>query len=405
MQFLLKHKNWLIATSILLFVGIGIGFLLINKPTYHVNIWVDNQSQPITLQTNLNTPAAILTQAHITLSAENRVLVNGQTSALNQPINNLDHAVIQVRHAHRIDLNVDGKISILRSSALTLGQALWENNLIFTVSDFITPPLDTALDQDLQVTIRRSQLLRIQIQGQEINLPSAAQTVGDALAQAGVSLQNLDYSIPAGNDPLLPVDRTIKVVRVREEIQLQSTPIPFTSEMVADPQAPIDTQKVIQIGQYGLEMARVRVRFEDGKETSRQTESKWMAKSPVSQKMAYGTLTIIQTLSTQDGTIEYWRALSVFITSYKDTGSRTASGKWPTYGDIAVNPTWYKCLKGTRFYIPGYGFGTIDDVCPGCVGKPWIDVFIPTSEYKEWHTTEMIYFLIPQPANFQCTLQ
>jgi 3D (Asp-Asp-Asp) domain-containing protein len=143
----------------------------------------------------------------------------------------------------------------------------------------------------------------------------------------------------------------------------------------------------------------VRVRYEDGKEVSRKTEAEWISKAPVTQKNAYGTMVNIQTLSTPDGTIQYYRAISVYITSYRDTGNPTASGKWPTRGDVAVRPEWYKFMKGARLYIPGYGIGTVTDVCPGCVGKPWIDVFIPTAEYVGWHSTQMVYFLAPAPIN------
>ena len=62
-------------------------------------------------------------------------------------------------------------------------------------------------------------------------------------------------------------------------------------------------------------------------------------------------------------------------------------------------------VRALRLYIPGYGVGTVVDVCPGCVGKPWIDVFISTAQYVSWHTTETIYFLNPPPANFECSLQ
>jgi 3D (Asp-Asp-Asp) domain-containing protein len=249
----------------------------------------------------------------------------------------------------------------------------------------------------MQVDIRRSQPVRILVQGQEISLPTAAQTVGQALAQAGISLQNLDYSQPAENEPV-PANRIIKVIRVREELQTQSKPVPFTSELVADAQMEIDSQKVIQAGLNGIKLSRIRIQYADGKEVKRQVESEWVAKQPVAQKTAYGTKINIKTVVTADGNMEYWRAVSVYITSYHDTGQTTASGKWPEKGDVAVNPTWYKKMKGLRLYIPGYGFGTIRDTCPGCVGKPWIDVFFPETAYTGWHRTEMIYFLIPAPS-------
>ncbi len=398
MDFFRKNARFLLAGTAVILVLTILLIIFINNASTTVTVYVDGQENPLKIITRSNIPAIFLKQAGLALASEDRILVNGIQVSTNKPVENISNAVIQLRKAHQIELTLDGKLSTFRSAAPTLGQALWEQSIILRTSDFISVPLETPLITDSKVTIRHSQPVRILVQGQEITLPTAAENIGQALAQAGISLQNLDFSIPSENDPI-PADRTIKVVRVREEITMQPKPIPFTSEYVTDAQLEIDSQKVVQTGEYGLRIARVRVRIEDGKEVSRKTEAEWVSKAPVTQKYAYGTKINIQTLSTPDGVIQYYRAISVWITSYHDTGSPTASGKWPARGDVAVRPEWYKYMKGARLYIPGYGIGTVTDVCPGCVGKPWIDVFIPTSEYVGWHTTKMIYFLTPVPAN------
>ena len=398
MNFLRKNVKFLLAGTAVILVLTILLIVYINSASTTVAVTIDGQDKPLKITTRSNIPAVFLKQAGLALNAEDHILVNGIQVSADKPVENIGNAVIQLRKAHQIELTLDGKPSTFRSAAPMLGQALWEQSIILRTSDFISVPLETSLFTDLKVTIRRSQPVRILVQGQEITLPTAAENIGQALAQAGIPLQNLDYSIPSENDPI-PADRTIKIVRVREEITMQPTPIPFTSEYFTDAQLEIDSQKVVQIGEYGLRIARVRVRYEDGKEISRKTEAEWVSKAPVTQKYANGTKINIQTLSTPDGTIQYYRAVSVWISSYRDTGSRTASGKWPARGDVAVNPEWYKTMKGASLYIPGYGIGTVTDICPGCVGKPWIDVFIPTSEYVSWHTTEMIYFLPPVPAN------
>lgn len=397
-----KYRSYFIsASAFLLFILLAV---LGSNTSAQVTIWVDDQPQPIILQTNSSKPAEFIRQAGISFGDHDRLLVNGIPTSIGKPLPNPAQFHLQVRHAHHIELFADGQNYVFLSSARTLGQALWENNIILHSTDFLSLPVQTPLNSDLKVTLQKSQPLRIIENGKEIELLSSAETVGQALTMAGFSLQNLDYSEPAENEPI-PVDHVIKIVRVREEIQLQPTPIPFDSEYVANSEMALDTQEMVQPGEVGITMARVRVRYEDGRETNRVTEAEWISKEPVTQKFAYGTKYSVQTTSTPDGTIEYYRAVSVWITSYKDTGSRTASGKWPTKGDVAVNPNWYKYMKGSRLYIPGYGFGTVVDVCPGCVGKPWIDVFLPTAEYVSWHTTETIYFLTPVPTNLLWILE
>jgi resuscitation-promoting factor RpfB len=397
MQFIKKNAKFVIPgmAGVLLLV---LALIFIKPFTKEIKIYVEGQDLPVLVRSSSKTPVEFFKQAGILMKPEDRIVVDGIQVAADKPIENPTASSIQLFKAHKINLNEDGQASEFFSAAPTLGQALWEKNIILRHADVISIPLDASIQDDLKVTIRRSQLIRIQFDGKEIALPVAADTVGDALAQAGVSLQNLDYSLPGDNEAL-PADRIIKVVRVSEEIKMQTAAIPFTTEYVADNQLGMDSQKLVQAGEYGFKISRIRIRYENGKEVQRKTEAEYIAKAPVVQRYAYGTQANIQTLSTPNGTIEYYRALSVWITSYHDTGSRTASGKWPAYGDVAVRPEWYKALKGSRLYIPGYGVGTITDVCPGCVGKYWIDVFIPTAEYVGWHKTETVYFLTPIPNN------
>jgi resuscitation-promoting factor RpfB len=397
MEFFRRNLKYILpaAVGVLLLV---LAFVFINPFGDSFTIFVDGMEQPFAIKSRSTIPADFLKEAGFSLRDEDRILVNGLPVAASQPIENPGQKTIQYFRSWRINLNLDGQAIEFYSSAPTLGRALWEHNIFLVAADAVSIPLETPITRDLTVSIRRSQPVRILLAGGEINLPVAAENVGQALAQAGISLQNLDYSQPAENEPI-PADRTIKVVRVSEEVKMQPTAIPYTTENVADAQLELDEKKLVQAGEYGLKIARIRIRYEDGKEVSRKTEAEFISKAPVVQKYAYGTRAAIGTLSTPNGVIEYYRAVSVWITSYHDTGSPTASGKWPAYGDVAVRPEWYRALKGSRLYIPGYGIGTITDVCPGCVGKYWIDVFIPTADYVGWHKTETVYFLTPIPAN------
>ena len=397
MQFIQRNAKYIFptATGVVLLV---LALVLLNQGNKPINIYIAGQEKPLVIEPRSNIPQEILRQAGISIQEKDRVLVDGIRVAADQPIEDMGKKTIQVIKAKKINLTMDGQVIEFNSSAATLGQALWEENIFLRVADDISMPLSTPLKEELKVAIRRSQPVHIRLASGEVNLPTAAVTVGEALAQTGISLQNLDYCLPGENEPL-PADRIIQVVRVSEEIGMQPSTIPFTTEYVADGQLDLDTKKLIQAGEYGLRITRVRIRYEDGHETERKTEAEYVAKPPVTQKYAYGTKANIQTLSTPNGVIEYYRAINAWITSYHETGSRTASGTWPVYGDVAVRPEWYKALKGSRVYIPGYGIGTISDVCPGCVGKYWIDVFIPQSAYVSWHKTETIYFLTPIPAN------
>ena len=397
MAFLKRYRNvFLLALGVCVIITIAFfGFSAAQTKTWR--IWLPGASEALLVKSREKLPARILSDGNIEISEGDLVFNNGIPVDINTPLGNTN-PMLQIKRAVQITFTEGGNTRTFYSSAHTLGEALWQQGIILRASDNLLPPADTPLQEPISVELRRGQPLRILTAGKEILLTSAADKVGATLAEVGISLQGLDYSIPAEDQPI-PADRTIKIVRVREDVVLTQTTIPFPIEQIADAELELDQSKVLQAGELGIKASRQRVRYEDGQETARVTESEWVAQEPKAQKTAYGTKIVIHTANTPAGPIEYWRAVTVYITSYKDTGSRTSSGTWPVKGDIAVILPWYRAFKGMRMYVPGYGIGVVSDVCPGCVGKPWIDVFIPTAEYVGWSKTQTVYFLTPIPAN------
>jgi hypothetical protein len=66
---------------------------------------------------------------------------------------------------------------------------------------------------------------------------------------------------------------------------------------------------------------------------------------------------------------------------------------------VALREDLYLALQGQQLYIPGYGFASIEDVCGGCVGRPWIDLGFSDRNFEPWHSWVTVYFLTPVPAN------
>ncbi|NMC45481.1 MAG: DUF348 domain-containing protein [Chloroflexi bacterium] len=369
------------------------------------SVWVsfDDEAALHQIPVQGNTYAEVLSNAGFPLGEMDRMWVNGMHTAADQEVELKTGDTLQVSRAYPLSIHDEGVERTLLTSAHTVGQALWENNITISSDDYISLPLDTIIDQSLSLDIRRSSTITIQVDGKEITGSASAQTVGEALAQSGIALEALDYSIPAENEAL-PADGVIQVMRVSEEIILAEEIIPYETEYVADPELDLDQYAEVEAGAAGLSISRVRVRTENGVEVSRKTEESWIAKSPVSRKTAYGTKITIQSTSTPDGTIEYWRAVTVTAHSYHDTGYRTASGKWPEYGMMAVSSSWWPTMQGTSFYVPGYGIAVVEDKCGACEGNMLIDLFIPTEDYVGWHKSVTLYFLTPVPSNIKYVL-
>ena len=373
---------------------------------------IDGESISI-VQTDERVPSAILAEAGISLAPEDRVLVNGVVVSAESPITNYP-ITLQIRRAVTVTLSTPQGLQTIQTSALTIGEALQEAGIQLRAEDAISQPLQSPVlrlgsgqvsSLQLPITIYQSHTITITSNNKTITVTSSAQTIGEALAEAGIPLTGDDYSIPSENEAL-PADGKIKVVRVSESVLLAQKPIPFTSELIASAEVPLDQTQILQPGEPGLAMQRIRVRYEDGVEVARVTEDEIMVRPPKNRVLGYGTKIEIKTAVVDGVTIEYWRAVNIYITSYSPCrvggdrcSSITASGATAKKGVVGMRLAWYQVMKGQSLYIPGYGFATVADVCPGCVGKPWIDVAYSDDDYVGWSSWVTVYFLTPVPPN------
>jgi uncharacterized protein YabE (DUF348 family) len=364
----------------------------------------------ITLQTDERVPSALLSQTGITLNPNDRVLVNGLPIDPNLPTTNLP-TTIQIRRAVSIAIITSDKEQKLQSSAFTVGEALQEASIWLRAGDRVEPELDTPLTDGMRITLTAPRRLIVSVDGKSVQIQSSRRTVGEALAEAGMPLVGLDYSLPAEKDPL-PSDGQIRVVRVSESVVLAQRPIPFENELQASADVPLDQTQILQPGENGLSVQRIRIRYEDGKEVSRATENETLVRPPKKRIVAYGTKIEVKTAAVDGVKIEYWRTMQMWATSYSPCRSGgngchsgTSSGKSLRKGMVGLRYNWYLSMQGQRLYIPGYGFATVEDVCGGCVGKPWIDLGYSDNDYEQWGTWVTVYFLTPVPTNVPYDLQ
>jgi uncharacterized protein YabE (DUF348 family) len=341
----------------------------------------------------------------IRLTPNDRLLLNGLPISLDQPIT--DYPItLQVRRAVPITIHTGEGESQVQSSAWTVGEVLQEASIWLRAGDKATPSLGSRISNPL-ITVHQlpSHTLSITTNGKTILTSSSARTVGEALAGAGIPLMGLDYSIPAEDEPL-PANGQIRAIRVSESLQLAQQPIPFESELQASADVPLDQTQIMQPGEPGLTVQRIRIRYEDGEEISRVTEDETLVRPPKTRVLAYGTKVEVKTATVDGVQIEYWRAVQMYATSYSpcrsgtdECHSGTSSGKALRKGMVALREDLYLAMQGQQLYIPGYGYASVEDVCGGCVGRPWIDLGYSDNNFEPWHSWVTVYFLTPVPAN------
>jgi resuscitation-promoting factor RpfB len=382
---------------------------------HEFSLWVGPTGNIYQFISTVDTPRGLLALAGIEPAPEDIIRINGQVYTLDQSLPNARSIVLQYIPAIPVAVKQNGTESLIRSTDATLGQALWAGNIRLKGGDALAIPFSASLQNAQEITLTKATPLTIQVDGRSVRSLSMAATVGQALQNNGISLQNLDYSTPSEDSPL-PADGAIKVVRVREEVQVEQQSLPFKMTTREDNTLELDQRKEVSTGQYGLAISRVLVRYEDGVEVSRTTEETTTLVQPVDQVVAYGTQIVLHTMDTGYGTtITYYRKASVYATSYSPCrlaradgssacGYKTASGTTMRNGVVAVSLDWYYLFKGSQVYIPGYGQGSIEDTGGGIPGRYWIDLGYDDASWVSWSSWVTVYFLAPAPANVPLVL-
>ncbi len=396
----MKHLFWPLLAVLLVSCGP-------EQPSVHV---IDGQNI-LTLSPTSQTPAAIVVQAGIALGPADKIYLNGVELPTDYALSPGGTYTLQVLRAVDVTLvTPDGQTSF-QSTAATVGQAVRQAGLSLYTADFLSPPPGAALTGPVTITYRPARDLSVSVDGQSITVKSSAQTVGKALAEAGIALLGLDYSRPAESEAV-PADGQIKIVRVREAITLLEKSIPYKTEYQMSDTLELGTENLLKAGQTGLSISRVRIRLEDGVEVSRSTEAETVVRPSEERIVGLGTKIALHTLPGTGG-LQYWRAVNMYATWYSPCHSGTngcsygtASGLPVKKGIAAMIPANFNALAGQQVYVPGYGVAIIADVGGGIPGKLWIDLAYSDDDngpkVSGWVT---VYFLTPVPANPNYVIQ
>jgi uncharacterized protein YabE (DUF348 family) len=289
------------------------------------------------------------------------------------------------------------------TTARTLGEALLDKSITLYAADKIDLPLDTPIQAGLSVTIDRSRPVTLLADGQIRQTRTRAATVADLLAEEGVTLEELDYTRPALDDPIV-ADARIMVVRVHESEIVEEESIPFQYERRPNPNLELDQEQVDHWGAPGIFRRSLRVRYENGIEVSRTLDREWVEKPPQNRVVSYGTKIVQRQLETPEGTFTYWRKVRVLATSYTAATCGKARSD-PAYGITRVG---WKARKGivavdpnviplfTEMYVPGYGPGTAADT-GGMIKGLRIDLCYDEDQLVHWWKWVDVYLLGPPP--------
>ena len=303
----------------------------------------------------------------------------------------LDNRPIKVQNTSTIALWIDGQRILVFSTEKYPANLLYQYGVRLFPGDILTVDGKQSSIADTFQSIRYHTVQYRKWQPDNISSGNEAEflpnNIGSQLAHKKQALMGLDYSIPS-EEQSLPSD-PIQIQRVSDTFLLEQKVLPFTYQTQSDNQVELDQQIVTQTGEYGLAVDFTRIRTVNGLEAGRTTISCTIIRSPRDQILSYGTKASVKQLDIGGTTIDYWRAVSLYATSYSPCrlgipgcSTATASGAKVAKGIVAVVYRWYVNMRGQQVYIPGYGFATIADTGGGIPGTPWIDLGYSDEDYE-----------------------
>lgn len=293
--------------------------------------------------------------------------------------------------AKDVVLTIDGKDEEVKTYSNTIEELLEERKILIDKYTYINLPLDTKLEDNMNIIIETSKPYTISMGEIKNEIVSIYTTVGDILKDQKIELDEDDYTYPDIDEEVAPGGEIaiFKVEKVLEEVE---EIIPFQSLAKKTDELDIGQERVAQEGENGLKKITISKKYENGKLIGEEVVDEIVVKESVPKIVEKGTRSV---RTSSRGSFRYKKVLTMTATaydlSYESTGKKpgdkwygiTASGTKARPGVVAVDPDVIPL--GTKLYVesldgtPDYGFCVAEDT-GGAIKGNKIDLFFSTAE-------------------------
>ncbi len=288
-----------------------------------------------------------------------------------------------------VEIIDNGRVNVISTHAATVGDLLEERGIKLIDADEVVPGVDTSLTNCGRVIIHRAFSVTVTADFATNSYQTQPVTVAEFLAANNIEVGQYDWVTPALDSM---VDEDVPVVVSRITYRQTQTTQPIEPKTVRKEDSSLNSgqSKVVTAGKPGVLTITNLVTYKDGEAIARQELNRTVTVAAQDEVLAVGTR---QVISRGGKTYAYKDVMAMSATAYTHTGNKTYTGTTPRAGyTVAVDP---KVIPlGTKLYVDGYGYAKAEDIGSAITGRK-IDLFFNSEkECTDWGVrTVRVYIL------------
>ena len=265
-----------------------------------------------------------------------------------------------------ITINDNGTVVEVTTTKAYVEEVLAQQNIILGTGDRISIPLDSKVKNKDNLVITRATKFQLTADGETKDVYSCEATLKEALADAGISLNEHDEITPVLETPVTE-GMEVRIYRVEVKTVDVEELMQFEEKRVERADKEKGYVNVVQEGDTGWAKRSYKIVTRDGEEVSKEMLSEEIVVGPVDKIVEYGTSEARIALTSR-GEIRYKKVLQCTATAYDASPasnggySGTATGRKLEYGIVAVDPRviplhsrlYIESSDGGKSWVYGY---------------------------------------------------
>ncbi len=288
-----------------------------------------------------------------------------------------------------ITLTDGDTVKQITTTRIYVEEVLAEQGIILNNGDRISLPLNTVVKNNDSIVIKRAKKIVLTADGVTKEIYSCEPVLKAALAENNISLHEYDEIEPA-LETTVTEGMQVQIVRVNVYEETVESVVPKKEVLKNRADKPKSYTAVVSEGCDGFETTTYQVVTRDGVEISRQETAKIVSRQAIDrvvERGSNGASSVTVSVAPQTE-LQGKRVVICNATAYTDTVGcngafvgKTATGRKPQYGVIAVDPRVIPL--GSKLYVEStdgswvYGYAVAGDT-GGAIKGNKVDLFFNT---------------------------